>query len=501
MLVRTGGLRLLAKFLTLALCLWAGGSVVAEPTGRVAGEFEKLAAPGMHQTRVRLLTDNVESWFARWLVIENATKSLDITYFIVEPDIFGKSMLGLLHKKIKEGVKVRIMIDARGTAGLAKRFSGQGYLQDLHEAGADIRVFNPWHKHLFKLPKDVRELIASNHDKIILADSEWAVTGGRNISDRYFADPADMPECYRDTDVLIKGSTIGKEMTLAFTEEFERLSNYSIAKKWLFDGNEGFELDVAYHVMRRWILGMGVHSAEDFPKSKLLGKLSEEVAKNSKMQWYDAFQRDVWQGRREYPVKVLDKHSFADPRNDITANMLALFDAAEKSIHIQNPYVIMTKEVFESLKRASDRGVSITLHTNSPASTDSLITQAFFLRDWKKLLRDIPKLRVFAFHGDRKLHAKVFVVDDQVASIGTYNLDPMSQGINSEVMAVVHSPEFALGCRLKIDADVKDSVEFQIKVREDGVIERIHGPEDHLEGFSGTVIKLLSKLAFLRPLV
>ena len=200
-------------------------------------------------------------------------------------------------------------------------------------------------------------------------------------------------------------------------------------------------------------------------------------------------------------MKILDKHSFRGQRNDITPNMVALIDAAEDYVMIQNPYVIMTQELMGALERATERGVKIILHTNSPASTDSLITQAFFLRDWWKLLRDLPTLEIWVFKDERKLHAKSFVIDDRITSIGTYNLDPMSQGINSEVMAVVDSPTFGRRNRLRIEKDIEESVQYLIKKDEMGMVQKVSGPEQHLEGMTGFLISVISKFGFLRPIV
>ncbi len=161
---------------------------------------------GLMQTKVRLLTDNMESWYSRWYVIDRAQESIDMTYYILDGDIFGKSLLGLLYKKAREGVKIRLMVDARGSRNLGKKFFGPLYLQELAKfPNVQVRIFNPINRALKALPENVRNVMCSNHDKIVIGDNEWALTGGRNISRNYFADPRDMPSSYRDTDVLLQG--------------------------------------------------------------------------------------------------------------------------------------------------------------------------------------------------------------------------------------------------------------------------------------------------------
>lgn len=68
---------------------------------------------------------------------------------------------------------------------------------------------------------------------------------------------------------------------------------------------------------------------------------------------------------------------------------------------------------------------------NSPSSTGSDVTQAFFLEDWPKLLATIPNLKIFVATVERKLHAKVGVIDDQVSLVSSFNLDFLSSKVNS----------------------------------------------------------------------
>jgi phosphatidylserine/phosphatidylglycerophosphate/cardiolipin synthase-like enzyme len=49
---------------------------------------------------------------------KHARESIDLQYFIMDDDIFGYSLLGLIYKKVLEGVRVRVLLDARGTKKL-----------------------------------------------------------------------------------------------------------------------------------------------------------------------------------------------------------------------------------------------------------------------------------------------------------------------------------------------------------------------------------------------
>ncbi|PKK90336.1 MAG: hypothetical protein CVV64_10245 [Candidatus Wallbacteria bacterium HGW-Wallbacteria-1] len=450
-------------------------------------------------TKVRLITDNVEAWYARWNVISQAKKTIDTTYFILAHDIYGDSFLGLLLKKARDGVKVRLMIDARGSQFFSQKMSGgQDFVQELVEAGAEVKVFNPIHRNLPKLPFNLKYVISSNHDKIVIVDSNLVITGGRNISKDYFADVRDDPTVFRDTDVLMEGSDIATSMKMAFDEEFTSLKNYTINKEWLGNWSSKRKyLVLAGMAMNRWINGQGLYTKKvgDFDPTMFNSEL--ELYKNST--WYSSYR--PFHGDRVSPIKILDKHSIAGDRNDITGSIIKLMDSCQEEIIIQNPYVILTKQVWEALIRAGKRGVKVIIHTNSPVSSDSLLTQAFFLNDWKKVLKLIPNSEIWAFVGVRKLHAKIFVFDRKVATVGTYNMDAMSESINSEVMACIKSRTFATRSALRTMEDIKDSRQFTIRMTTEGEAVEVFGPASLAKGKLKALLEILRHLNFLRPLI
>src|SRR5688572_27441334 len=99
--------------------------------------FDQMPSPS--KARLRVLSDNVDSWVSRWKTIEGADSRVDVQYFIIEPDAFGLSLLGLLYEKALDGKKVRLMVDSRGTPRLSRAFMGVDLLQEMARAGVDVR--------------------------------------------------------------------------------------------------------------------------------------------------------------------------------------------------------------------------------------------------------------------------------------------------------------------------------------------------------------------------
>lgn len=495
----------LCTLMFLLLSILSGASAL-QAANNVEEVFDRIKTNSVDpNARIRFLPENVDSWFARWHVLENAKESIDVTYFIVEQDIFGMSMLGMLMKKARAGLKIRLMVDARGTKGLTRKFIGQDVLQEMVKfKNVEIRVFNPVHRKLWALFDDLRKITASNHDKIILVDNEYLITGGRNVSMSYFVSPKDVKTVYRDTDVVIQSKKVAQQAKLAFDEEFKAGGIFKIYKD-LFGNADTMsrELDLAYNVMRRFITGGGLFKVPSPNLSKetnkLLKKYNDEIAQYKSMQHFASFR--LFEGQRRYPTRILDKHSINGPRNDITNNLIAMIDASQREVIIQNPYVVLTEAAMAALKRASDRGVKVIIHTNSPMSSDSLLTQAMFLNDWRQILKDMPNVRIFGYKLATKLHSKVFVFDKKIAVIGTYNMDYVSEQINSEVIAVIKSAPFATQVACRIYEDMKHSHEYRIKVERDGKITTVFGPETHSDKKVIDRLNMLRKLQWLKPLI
>lgn len=365
-----------------------------------AQENEKLSAVGVFDelnrqagnptAHVRLITDNNEAWYARWYVLSRAKKSIDVTYFIVEKDVFGMSMLGILLKKAREGVKVRLMMDARGTKELTRTMLGQDYLQELIAVpNVEIHVYNPASANIISAVGNIRNLTGSNHDKIIIVDGEWFICGGRNVSMNYFVDPSDEPTVYRDTDVILRGKKAVGGIQLAFDEEFKSHMVFNVTRD--FFGNwvsRAHELDIARMAMESYISGMGTPAvAANYKYADVLARYTTELSKYKKMQSYSGY--DPMNGVHEYPIVVLDKHSYKGKRNDITPAISAFMKTAEKEVMIQNPYVVLTPEAMNALKAANSNGVSINIHTTAPSAATAFLLRHFSLKIGRAYLKTL----------------------------------------------------------------------------------------------------------------
>lgn len=538
----------------------------AEPPTALRKAFDGILNAG-GVAKAQLLQENVGAWNARWKMVESAKTSIHTQYFCWDKDALGMAFMGMMYKKAKnDGVQIKLMIDATGdtfgTRGFKSHIGGKDYLQELVGTGnAEAKVYHP---HFKKLVGQVLNLgstaiSANNHDKILVVDGDKGITGGRNIGYEYFVHPDDLKGAWRDQDMAFQGAATADALKDAFDVEYGApWINSTVKKDWVNLVPRDLELMGAYKMMDLWlkdtplsakdkeILRESESSRKEQAAELLeqaLSKLPEEGIERTagkrerknllklaeELVGYTEMRGSYWAPEpkiHDAEVKILDKTSSVGVGNDdLNKGLWNLAGAAQKSIYIENPYVCLSEDMIEGLREAGKRGVQIVLGTNSPASTDSDVTQAFFLRDWPRLSATIPNLQILCATGERKLHAKTAVIDEQVSLVTTYNLDFISQHTNSEVGSVTWSKDFATEA---IDGFMKDAadprngvVEYKIlrdeagkPIRKDGLPvldekgnllnepEILYGPANHLS--PETLTKYESKVHrwdFLRKFI
>lgn len=129
--------------------------------------------------------------------IENATSSINIMYFIIKNDAVGRRFLAALTKKAREGVEVRLLLDAMGCRQINDRV-----LQDFIAAGGKRAYFFPPKLKIFNIRFNYR-----NHRKLAVIDGEVGYIGGFNIAREYL----DMKKKFghwRDTHLRVMGSCV-----------------------------------------------------------------------------------------------------------------------------------------------------------------------------------------------------------------------------------------------------------------------------------------------------
>lgn len=124
---------------------------------------------------VELLNDGGEMFPSLIRALHHARRSIDLEYYIFNDDRIGRAIAEVLLRKVRAGVRVRLLYDAVGSWRLSRRFK-----ERLRAAGVDIRPFGA-----VRFPWLTRSLNIRNHRKIAVIDGSTAFIGGINIARRY----------------------------------------------------------------------------------------------------------------------------------------------------------------------------------------------------------------------------------------------------------------------------------------------------------------------------
>ena len=152
-------------------------TLVDSPSARfqqVAAAMGLPAAAPYEQLAIH--ADGVAALDALQGVIRSATRTLDVCTFLLGRDALGAKVASLLAESARRGVRVRLLID-----GVGRYLGGRPDLSSLTAAGVEVAVFVSPFRSALPGRTNLR-----NHRKLVIADSQRAWTGGRNLGAEYF---------------------------------------------------------------------------------------------------------------------------------------------------------------------------------------------------------------------------------------------------------------------------------------------------------------------------
>jgi putative cardiolipin synthase len=411
-----------------------------------------------------LLNTGADSLAWRLRAIDSAQRSIDLETFLWKSDGSGARMLAHLISAADRGVRVRILLDDSFTMR-----------QDLAWRAVDehpnisLRIYNPAQqrsgdavveRQLLNLGEFAR-LDHRMHNKLLLVDGRVAVVGGRNVADEYFG--YDDGYNFRDVDVLTLDGSVGE-----MARHFDGFWNST----WTFPIDTLVPESARHRTLsdlRDWLLVHAPLSTGGAPSLR---------------DWLDVAHAAEQGGSRF----VADKPAERDPSSpdespeQVATALLQAIEQAKSEVTLVSAYLIPTESFESAVKRAVERGVHVRILTNSLRSNNHLAAHAAYRNHVHRLLRhgaDLHEVRALAKDRDRYmltpveakrlgLHAKVVVIDDDLAYVGSCNLDPRSLRINTEVGLLVESPDFnrALRQALAVDFELRNA--WALRPTQDG---------------------------------
>ncbi len=462
-----------------------GAAHAAEPTRSLAGSpFESVivATDGSEEVapnanRLALLSGGYDALLVRIHLIRQARTSIEIQTFIWTNDEVGRLMMCGLIEAARRGVKVRIIADhlvsEQDPATIA-------FLATVHP-NLEIKHYRPTASRMKpSLPQKLIAGLASfhgvnqrMHNKVMIVDGAVLITGGRNIENTYYDHSTGLN--FRDRDVLAVGPVV--RSAVESFEEFWRY-RYSVASRDLAD----VEAVIAKGNFRRY------ETRADYNFGVYFGALDRE-----------ANDAALIAARFVAHLKPVQKIAFISDEpgksrgifshaGRITRELGKALAGAKQTIVMQTPYLVLSpaaRDLFRDV-RAKNPDLRIRVSSNSFASTDNIFAYSANYRLRTRYVSDLhlevhefkphpadlltlfPQYPFIAGLAEQRIaahqqttlptlcvHAKSLVVDDRVAFVGSYNLDPRSENLNTEAGLLVEDEAFAAELRAEIERDLR----------------------------------------------
>lgn len=396
------------------------------------------AADHPGQSGFTLLTRGEQAYLARQDLVRLAARSIDIQYYIWEGDTSGKLLAAVLLEAAGRGVRVRILIDDIHTKGRDFNIAAL----DAHP-NVEIRTFNPFGNRdarNWNLVTDFTRLNHRMHNKLFIVDDATVILGGRNIGDDYFG--LNPRVNFRDLDVLAAGPIVS-ELSASFDAYWN--SEWALPITALADDIPSPEQAAAVQAeLLAWAANLA-----DFPYRLPATPAEAEASLRASLQPL------VWA-----PAAVLQDDpgkAGGNGESGVYDELLSDVMDVRHELLIEVAYFIPTPYGVELLGGLVDRGAEVRVLTNSLATNDLVPGHAGYSRYREDLLRRGVELYEFrpaatapragwsplAAHSRASLHSKVMALDGRRVFIGSFNLNPRSAELNTEVGVIIDSGELA----------------------------------------------------------
>lgn len=435
--------------------------------GRAIGGLE-AAHPGL--SGIQLLADSRGSYAARVKLIRAADVCLDVQYYIWRDDVSGRLLLDELRQAADRGVAVRLLLDDNGIDDLDDELAAL----NMH-ANVEVRLFNPF---TIRRPKalgyllDFFRLNRRMHNKSLTADNQMTIIGGRNIGDMYFG-AGDQPE-FADLNVLAIGAIV-PELAADFSRYWTSASSYPsemILPAAATGALERLASD-AQTLLRADVLAQDYTTAIDemsYAAPLTHGSLEYE--------WVPVTMLS------DDPAKALGRQpKIRTPLGRIGE----IIGQSEEQMGLVSAYFVPSREGTDMFVAMAARGVQLDVLTNALASTDVAVVHAGYARYRRRLLK--AGVRLWEMKGENtafpakrsgvlgslpkssrtSLHAKTFTCDGARLFVGSFNFDPRSMHLNTELGFLMESP--ALAQRLQqIFGDPLRERAYEVRLGADGTM-------------------------------
>jgi putative cardiolipin synthase len=443
------------------------------PAQESATAFDRLLAPARaaHPERsgAQLLTRGDDAFKARVYAARGAERSLDLLYYMWKSDKYGDFLVREAFKAAERGVRVRLLIDDINVSGLDEWLLAL----DRHP-NVEIRIHNPLSarsgvSRLFEMVQRVYAINHRMHNKCWIADGRIALVGGRNIGAEYF--DAGRDKNFRDLDLLIVGPAVDQAGDI--------FDAYWNCKSVIPIRALSHEAPLREDEKRQVFADAARDIADD------IGELNPSAETGNPALALFAGNLGALHWCEQLRIVSDPPFKWREKRNPqwLVFVLTDVLRSAKRDAFLVSPYFVPGGRFLRVLKRLRKKGVKVSVVTNSLAATDVVAVHGGYSSYRRRLLRagvrlfemrasiheatsEEPKSKHNGILGSKgaSLHTKAFAVDDSIGFVGSFNLDPRSAKLNTEMGALFTAPSLAAELRAHLEASARPEISYETRL-------------------------------------
>lgn len=358
--------------------------------------------------RASVIIDSADALNVRLEAVRHASEAVDIVMYKIIDSDSTRAFFGEVYEAAERGVKVNILVN--GVTYLFYQNHRKLKALNAHpnitcRLYHPVNLWKPWRLHFMM------------HDKMIVVDDRYLLTGGRNVDERHFRPVGyNKPMAY-DLEIFV----VNTKKQKAGPSVLEDVRTY-VDSLYAYEGTAVIaeKADPAVIQLFQDTRAAYLHSNPQFYDKTLEDFIGETVPTNK----ITLMTNPIHLGKKE-PV--------------LGYQLLYLASHAKEALNIQTPYITWDKRIYKALKQLAQQ-IRVTIQTNSAISTPNFFGFSNYYHNRQKYLE--TGVEIYEFQSLDSVHNKSFILDDRMSIIGTYNMDARSLSINTEVMLAVDGKAF-----------------------------------------------------------
>lgn len=355
--------------------------------------------------RACIIEDNKEGLLVRLRLIEEAQKEIILSTFDFKSDQSGKDMQAALLGAAERGVKIKIVVDG---------FSALTHMRDDYFSALSSNPNVEFRAYNIPNPLFPWKTMGRMHDKYLMIDRNSYLLGGRNTYD-YFLGGKGYQNYDRDVFVYRNADKKKEGSADILYKYFQKVWKEKECRDFRGDRGKKLKTQRADKELQKRYQNLEKRHPE-LKKPWHPEKMTYEVSKIS--------------------ILVNPTHVYTK-KPELFYTLTELMKGAKEEVKIHTPYVICGKDMYKGLANVCEKVEQVSMMTNSVANNGNPFGASDYALHKEELLK--TGLTIYEYEGGISYHGKSVTIDDDLAIVGSFNMDMRSAYLDTEIMLVVHS--------------------------------------------------------------